>query len=48
MEEASSSLCLCKFLDSEEEVIVDRDGKVFDPILSMNSISESKENFMEF
>ena len=43
MEEDSCSVSLYKFLDSKEEVIVDRDGNVFDPILSVCNISQSKE-----
>ena len=43
MEEASSLVSLCKFLDRKEKVIVDRYGNVFDLILSMCNISQSKE-----
>ena len=48
MEEASSLVSLCKFLDRKEEVIVDRDGNVFDPILSVCNISQSKEKLWSF
>ena len=48
MEEASSSVSLWKFLDRKEEVIVDRDGNVFDPIFSVCRISQSKEQLWSF
>ena len=48
MEEYSSFVSLCKFLDRKEEAIVDRDGNVFDPILCVCNISQSKEQLWSF
>ena len=48
MEGDSSSVFMCKFLDRKEEFIVDGEGNVFDPILSVSSISQSKEQLWSF
>ena len=48
MEKGQDSIILYKLLDSKEEVIVDREGNIFDLVLSICSISPSKEWLWEF
>ena len=43
MEKDQSSGVLCRVLDEREEEIIDREGNVFDPILSVCSVYVSKE-----
>ena len=43
MEKEHSLGRLCRVLDEREEVVVDRERNVFDPILSVCSVSVSKE-----
>ena len=43
MEKEQISGILCRVLDEREEVVVDRERNVFDPILSVFSVSISKE-----
>ena len=47
MEKEQGSGILCRFLDEREEVVVDRERNVFDPILSVCSVSVSKERFWQ-
>ena len=42
MEKEQSSGILCRVLDEREEVVIDRERNVFDPILSVCSVSVSK------
>lgn len=46
-EQFPSSIVLCKNVDRKEESIVEREFDVFDPILSINNVSESKNKLME-
>ena len=43
MEKEQSSGILCKVLDEREEVVIDRERNLFDPILLVCSVSVSKE-----
>ena len=43
IEKDQSSGVLCRVLDEREEAIIDRERNVFDPILSVCSVSVSKE-----
>ena len=38
---------MCRVLDEREEVVVDRERNVLDPILSVCSVSVSKENLWQ-
>ena len=42
MEKAQSSGILCRVLDEREEMVIDRKRNVFDPIMSVCSVSVSK------
>ena len=44
MEKEQGSGVLCKVLDEREEVVVDRERNVCDPIVSVGSVSISKEH----
>ena len=44
MEKEQSSWILCRVLDEREEVVIDRERNVFDPILSVCSVLVSKEH----
>jgi hypothetical protein len=46
MESTRNLFFLCKNLDEKEESIVDKEGDIFDPILSVSSISESKNKLV--
>ena len=48
MEKDQRSGVLCRVLDEREEAAVDRDGNVFEPILSVCSISISKERLWKY
>ena len=48
MEMEQSSGILCKVLDEREEVVIDRERNVFDPILSVCSVSVSKECLWQY
>ena len=43
MEKEQGSGILCRVLDEREELVVDRERNVCDPILSVCSVSVSKE-----
>ena len=43
MEKEHGSKILCRVLDEREEVVVDRERNVFDPIMSVCNVSVSKE-----
>ena len=47
MEKEHGSEILCRVLDEREEVVVDRERNVFDPILSVFSVSISKERLWQ-
>ena len=40
-------MLLCKVLDVKEEILVDREGNIFYPNLSVGIVSHSKERFWE-
>ena len=42
MEKEKSSGILCRVLDEREEVVIDRERNVFDPIMSVCSVLVSK------
>ena len=44
MDKEQSSGILCRVLDEREEVVIDRERNVFDPIMSVCSVSVSKEH----
>ena len=48
MEKEQSSRILCRLLDEIEEVVIDRERNVFDPILSICSVSVSKEHLWQY
>ena len=48
MEKEQSSGILCRVLDEREEVVIDRERNVFDPILSVCSVSISKERLWQY
>ena len=48
MEKEQSSGILCRVLDEREEVVIDRERNVFDPILSVCSVSASKEHLWQY
>ena len=43
MEKEQSLGILCRALDEREEVVIDRERNVFDPIMLVCSVSASKE-----
>ena len=43
MEKEQGLGVLCRVLDEREEVVVDRERNVCDPVLSVGSVSVSKE-----
>ena len=43
METAQNTFYLCKLLDEKEDCIVDIEGDIFYPILSLGSVKETKE-----
>lgn len=43
MEEIQHSILLCKYRDSKEKFTVDKEGDIFYHVLSINSVSKSKE-----
>ena len=47
MENSQGSMLLCKVLDVKEEILVDREGNIFYPNLSVGIVSHSKEHFWE-
>ena len=47
MENGQGSMLLCKVLDAKEEILVDREGNIFYPNLSVVSVSHSKERLWE-
>ena len=47
MEKEQGSGILCRILNEREDVIVDRDRNVFDHILSICSVSVSKEHLWQ-
>ena len=48
MEKDQISRILCRVLDEREEVVIDRERNVFDPILSLCSVSLSKECLWQY
>ena len=48
MEKYQSSGVLCMVLDEREEAVIDRERNVFDPILSVCSVSVSKERLWHY
>ena len=48
MEKKQSSGILCRVLDEREEVVIDRERNVFDPILSVCSVLVSKERLWKY
>ena len=48
MEKEESSGILCRVLDEREEVVIDRERNVFDPILSVCNVSVSKECLWQY
>ena len=48
MEKEQSSGILFKVLDEREEVVIDRNKNVFDPILLVCSVSVSKEHLWKY
>ena len=48
MEKEQGSRILCRVLDEREEVVVDRERNVCDPILSVGSVSVSKEHLWQY
>ena len=48
MEKEKSSGILCRVLDEREEVVIDRERNMFDPILSVCSVSVSKECLWQY
>ena len=48
MEKEQSSGILCRVLDEREEVVIDREMNVFDPILLVCSVSVSKECLWQY
>ena len=48
MEKEQSSGILCRVLDEREEVVIDRERNVFDPILLVCSVSVSKERLWQY
>ena len=48
MEKEHGSGILCRVLDEREEVVVDRERNVCDPILSVGSVSVSKEHLWQY
>ena len=48
MEKEQDSRILSKVLDEREEVVIDRERNVFDPIMSVCSVSVSKERLWQY
>ena len=47
MENSQGSMLLCKVLDVKEEILVDREGNIFYPNITVGIVSHSKERFWE-
>ena len=48
MEKEKSSGLMSRVMDEREEVVIDRERNVFDPILSVCSVSISKEHLWKY
>ena len=48
MEKYQSSGVLCRVLHEREEAVIDREGNVFDPIMSICNVSVSKERLWQY
>ena len=48
LEKEQGSRVLCRVLDEREEVVVNRERNVCDPILSVSSVSVSKEHLWHY
>ena len=48
MEKEQSSGIFCRVLDEREEVVIDRERNLFDPILLVCSVSVSKEHLWQY